>query len=521
MAKPLEMIVAAALFAGIEAGVASANPVIHYPSVPSLQANPFVRHRHTPPRPPARRMYVNPYVWYQAHKTGSWQPVTNNPPFASNGAGTPLQMTDGTVMIQDNESNWFRLTPDINGSYVNGTWSQAASLPSGYAPLYFASAVLADGRLVVEGGEYNFFNLVETNLGAIYDPLTNKWTSITAPSGWSEIGDAQSAVFPDGTFMLGNCCASNQALLNLSGFKWTTTGSGKFDANSEEGWTLLANGMLLTADVISQPHSELYNQATGTWSSAGTVPVSLASGEEIGPQTLRPDGTVWVEGATGHNAVYDSTSGTWKTAPDFPIVGGRQLDVADGPSALEPNGMILTAASPGLYNAPATFFEWTGKKLVQAPNPPDAPNDSSYNVRLMVLPNGQILETDGTNDVEIYTPGKKAKKKWAPAITSVPTTVTHGMSYTLSGTLINGFSQANMYGDDSQSATNYPIVRITNNSTGHVFYARTHNHSTMAVASTAPASTTFDVPAGIETGASSIVVVANGIASAPVSVTVN
>jgi hypothetical protein len=33
-------------------------------------------------------------------------------------------------------------------------------------------------------------------------------------------------------------------------------------------------------------------------------------------------------------------------------------------------------------------------------------------------------------------------------------------------------------------------------------------------------STHFDVPSGIETGTSSLVVVANGIASAPVSVTV-
>ncbi len=34
-------------------------------------------------------------------------------------------------------------------------------------------------------------------------------------------------------------------------------------------------------------------------------------------------------------------------------------------------------------------------------------------------------------------------------------------------------------------------------------------------------STQVDVPSGIETGASSLVVVANGIASTPVSVTVN
>jgi len=39
-----------------------------------------------------------------------------------------------------------------------------------------------------------------------------------------------------------------------------------------------------------------------------------------------------------------------------------------------------------------------------------------------------------------------------------------------------------------------PLVRITNNSTHHVFYARTHDHSTMGVATgTATVSTNFDV----------------------------
>ena len=54
------------------------------------------------------------------------------------------------------------------------------------------------------------------------------------------------------------------------------------------------------------------------------------------------------------------------------------------------------------------------------------------------------------------------------------------------------------------------------------FYARTHDHSTMGVATgTAPVSTNFDVPAGMETGASKLEVVANGIPSKAVSVTVN
>jgi hypothetical protein len=78
-----------------------------------------------------------------------------------------------------------------------------------------------------------------------------------------------------------------------------------------------------------------------------------------------------------------------------------------------------------------------------------------------------------------------------------------------------------MYGDDAQMATNYPLIRIINNASHHVFYARTHNHSTMGVATgNAKVSTHFDVPSDMETGASKLVVVANGIASKAVAITV-
>ena len=99
--------------------------------------------------------------------------------------------------------------------------------------------------------------------------------------------------------------------------------------------------------------------------------------------------------------------------------------------------------------------------------------------------------------------------------------VTRGSTYKISGQQFNGLSQAAAFGDEFETATNYPLVRITNQATGHVFYAKTHDHSTMGVATgKATVSTNFDVPAGMETGASSLVVVANGIPSKAVSVTV-
>ena len=177
--------------------------------------------------------------------------------------------------------DWWRLTPDANGSYVNGTWSQIASLPAGYGPLYFASAVLADGRVIVEGGEYNFCMPVWSNLGAIYDPLANSWTSVDPPAGWDTIGDAQGTVLANGTFMLANCCTTETALFDATSLSWTATGAGKLTVNDEEGWTLLPNGKVLTVDAYvfsydaNGTNSEIYDPATGTWSSAGSTIVQL------------------------------------------------------------------------------------------------------------------------------------------------------------------------------------------------------------------------------------------------------
>lgn len=475
---------------------------------------------HTPPRPPAPTVRITMADVMRA-RAGGWQQVAATPPFGANGAGTALLMTDGTVMVQDNESNWYSLAPNKNGNYVQGKWTAKASLPAGYAPLYFASAVLADGKLIINGGEYNFFHGTETNLGAIYDPVADTWTSVSPPTGWAEIGDASSMVLADGTYMLGNCCYSTQALLNEGTLAWSITGVGKHDRNSEEGWTLLPNGKVLTADVSSEPSSERYNPRNGSWSPAGTVPVNLINAVEIGPQILRPNGTVFVAGATQHTAVFDTHTGLWSAGPDYPIVGGLQLDITDGPAALLTNGNVLVSASPGVYHAPATMLVFNGSQFSIVAGPPNAPNDASYNMRLLVLPTGQVLETDGTQDVEIYTPAGAPDRSIAPAITAVPSSLTHGNTYIISGVRFNGASQANAYGDDAQSATNYPLVRITNNATGHVFYARTHDHSFMGVASNATVSTMFDVPNGIELGASALVVVANGIHSPPVGVTIH
>jgi hypothetical protein len=79
-----------------------------------------------------------------------------------------------------------------------------------------------------------------------------------------------------------------------------------------------------------------------------------------------------------------------------------------------------------------------------------------------------------------------------------------------------------MYGDDAQMATNYPIVRLRHGTSGKVVFARTHDFSTMGVATgTVVHSTRFTVPAGTPKGHYHLTVIANGIASQPHKVKVS
>jgi len=226
---------------------------------------------------------------------------------------------------------------------------------------------------------------------------------------------------------------------------------------------------------------------------------------DIGPAILRPDGTVFYTGSysnngsgPGHTAIYSPTSG-WSVGPDFP----NGDNAGDSFAVLLPNGDVLVEGDSG------NSYTFNGTTLTAGPATPGS---------LMMLPNGQVL----VGGSEVYTPTGTYQASWAPTIKSAPSSVVRGSTYKISGTQFNGLSQAASFGDEYQTATNYPLVRITNNSTGHVFYAKTHDHSTMGVATGSTiVFTNFDVPASMETGASSLVVVANGIPSQPVSITVN
>jgi hypothetical protein len=509
-------------------------------------------------------------VW-SATARSQWTGLANG--FPSGFASTCLLLTDGTVMCQEyNTNRWHRLKSDINGSYQNGSWDvpgfTVADMPNGndptigcvncpYTPLYFASALLLDGRVVVIGGEYNGSNVnVWTNIGFLYDPVTNTWSGqITVPGTWSDvgtggIGDAQSTVLPNGTMLLARTrpfmVATDIASFNPATLTFTALApTGKNDGNDQENWTILPTGRVLTVDSTTVSTSELYDPGTNSWDNLAGTAVNLAdwgpgtvNSAEVGPAVIRPDRTVVAFSGTnsGQNAVYTIGTNSWTAtgaAGDFPAgPGASHYAVADGPASLLPNGNVLVMASPvfptnppGVFNTPSHFYEFDGTNLMQVADSPNAASFKSYQGRMLLLPSGEVLLTAynqvAVADIQLYSNGGAPQDAWRPVITTAPCDVIAGNTYSISGTLFNGFSEGASYGDDAQMSTNYPLVRIINHATGHVFYARTHDHSRMGVepvGSSEIVTTHFDVPLDLESGPSELIVVANGIPSLPAQV---
>ena len=468
---------------------------------------------------------------------------------ANEANGGPLfLLTDGTILMNENNSGygtrrWWKLTPDSTGSFINGTWTRMAD--SLNARKYFASAVLADGRLIVCGGEYSDASgdntQDETNLCEIYDPVANSWSSLTPPAGWTQIGDGACSLLPDGQFFLGNLNDGRTVLLNPATSAWTAK-TNKGDKSSEESWALLPDNTILTPQCQNHPSSEKYIIANNTWQNEGSIPVDLveASSIEIGPAVLLPDGRTFVVGATSTTALYtmpavNTNQGTWAAGPGIPTVNKLALGSKDGPGCLMVNGNVLFPAAPvdgnvNNYLSPCSFFEFDGTNIITSTDAPNS-NCPTYMGRLLLLPNGEIMwaREDGSAYYAFQYEGKP-NNKWRPVITACPNPITAGSIIQISGKQFNGLSQAVGYGDDYSAATNYPLVRIRNKATGHIRYCRTFNHTTIVGGSTVASmgvatggaiiTTNVQIPSDLETGDSELFVIANGIPSDKFDITV-
>jgi PKD repeat protein len=469
---------------------------------------------------------------------GTWATLSRTAPESIN---TMLLLSDGTVMAADanTETNWYRLTPDNTGSYVNGTWS--ALSPMHNTRLYYSSDVLTDGRVLVAGGEYG----TGTTNSEVYDPFYNAWTTVTVPTGLitmdnkpnSKTGqnsagfmDSISKVLPNGNVLVSPVYPVAYGGTTIFNATLNTWSAGprlyRGDWQDEASWVKLPDDSILTIDPYGT-NSERYIPSLNQWINDDNVPVPIYDtyGDEMGPGFLLSSGQAIFFGGTGNTAIYtpsgNTSMGSWQVGPVIPNAQG----MVDAPGAMMFNGKILCAVGPlgtsstNEYISPTSFYEYdpVANAFTQVSGPTGVTFPSAtYPMRMLDLPDGNVLLATSGSQLYVYQPGGSPLASGQPAITDISTNANG--SFHLTGTLLNGNSQGAAYGDDAQMDSNYPLIRMTNLTSGVVYYARTINwSSTSVMTGNTPESTDFSLPTSAPGGAYSLVVVANGNSSDPIS----
>jgi hypothetical protein len=452
---------------------------------------------------------------------GTWAPLKNKTPYSKGGCMVMLLMTDGTIMIKTDSvpndtigsSTWSLLTPDVHGSYLNGTWTNLSSMSKNR--LYFSSQVLQDGRVLVIGGE----NGDGQGTAEIYDPVKNTWT-LLFPIGtyW----DGNSELLPDGRVLVAKLepgAFFQTRIYNPFSNTWAN-GPTCHGSSDESAWVKLPDNSIIYVDIASRK-SERYIPALNKWLVEDTVPVSIYDpyGDESGPAFLLPDGRAFFIGSMPVTAFYtpsgDTTKGKWLPGPVIP----DSMGMPDASGAMMVNGKILlvfshTPSAAHHFPRPSVFYEFnyltnTFQQIV-APGGGDTLQDRTADCNMLDLPDGTVLYSNqGSSQLYVYTPDESPLAAGKPSINNI---TQNECTFTITGTLFNGISEGAVYGDDWQMPTNRPIIRLSADS--NVYYVKTtHWNSTGLQRGIQADTATFTLPETVPYGDYTLVVTANGNAS--------
>jgi len=449
---------------------------------------------------------------------GTWAALAHTSPGAQ--INNMVLLLDGTVLVHDvnSSTHWYKLTPDSNGSYVNGTWTSVASM--NYSREYCSVQVLVDGRVFVAGGEYGSGG---TN-GEVFDPIANTWTMAPGTPGVNKFLDSCSEILPNGNVLVAPVSPANygETLIWNTNNMWSVGPTlYRGDDQDEACWVKLPDDSVLTIDPFGQ-NCERYIPSQNKWINDASVPVTMYGwGGEMGAGFLLPNGKVFYLGGTSHTAIYTPSGGTgvgaWVAGPNIP----NNYGVIDGPAAMMNNSKILCCVGTnGSYAGPSYFYEYdyTTNGFAPAPSPTSGTLGASFSpapfvCAMLDLPDGSVLLSRQSSQLYIYTPDGSPVAAGKPTINSV--SVNADGSFNVAGTLLNGISEGAAYGDDMQMDSNYPIGRTTN-SAGKVYYGRTSNRSTTSVATGTNVETTLlTMPSGLAPANYPLFIVANGISSDP------
>lgn len=419
----------------------------------------------------------------------------------------------------------FAATPYFYSPATN-TWTPSATKAYADRSDEEGWAGLDDGRILT----YDLFKTIPNGAGyaELYDPASNSWAPISPADG-------------------------------------TANGSLPVLSSNALGFELgplirLQDGRMMV--IGANQHTAFYTPSTNTWGAGPDMLASLIGptgtiananfGADDAPAAELPNGHVIIGADAGPNPVVLSSNTTaGSPVVTVPTTAGLQPGWSVSGAALNSGSRInsvdsatqvtLTAAAKttttsnltygGVFSSPMRLFDFNpnnGKMSPMDVPDPNLPFIPAFITRMLVLPTGQLMFVDSSNQPLVYTGnGGPPFDSYLPTITGV--TSNGGGSYTLTGTQLNGQSAGAAYGDDAQMNENYPIVRLQtanpnngvcapNAANCRIYYARTSNWSSVAVGGgSTPQTVNFTLPAGIPSGAYLLTVTGAGITSAPVN----
>jgi hypothetical protein len=395
-------------------------------------------------------------------------------------------------------------------------------------------AFLGDGRVL----NYDLFQSVSKGKGyaETYNPSSQLWSSVSPADGTAG-GTLPVLSSPSLGYELGSMLRLNDgralviggnehtAIYDPSANSWAAgpdmraslTGPGgtisnaKFGADDAAAATLPNGHVFLTADAGPNP-------ITSNATTSSTSPVISIAGGTAG---MQPGWSV--AQADGDNGTIPQNSYIYSVSADGSTITLGNYDANRNRiqiNALTTQGSIALIFG-GVFSSPTQLFDYDPNAGSMTPisNPSAVlAYVPAFVTRMLVLPTGQLLFNDSTNQLYAYTPDGSAPGALRPVVNRV--TYANGV-FTLQGKQLNGQSAGAAYGDDNQMDENYPIVRLAKPGTGDVYYCRTTNWSLAGVGTGAtPETVNFTLNPQVTPGSYVLTVSAAGITSTGIAFTV-
>jgi hypothetical protein len=384
---------------------------------------------------------------------------------------------------------------------------------------------------------YDIFRSVATLSGyaEIYDPAAHVWSSVS-PGDGSAAGVIPQLSSPDVGFEMGPA-------LRLRG-----------------------GGIFV---IGATGHTARYNPSTTRWREGPDIVGQLNGrpalfGADDAPSAMLPNGHVLFAADAGPSAVFTTgntalgsplitaVGATSSVQPGWNVAGpgipaGSRIVSVDSPTQVRiSNNATATNTGAllkfgGVFSSPTQLFDFDpGANTIVLVDMPATSLSRlpAFVTRMLVLPTGQVLFSDGSSQLWVYTPPGEPPPGARPIVNRV--TYDGNGVFLLKGRKLTGQSSGAAYGDDVENDENYPIVRLSscnaalqsgqNSATSPetactlgspVFYARTTDWSSVDVGTHGERQTvSFRLPAGIPAGWYALEAIAAGVSSLPIDIQV-